>query len=63
MKNARPDYDRIQDPAGHIPADDPLSCSVLKIGIRRLWRAFTPIGSRPKVGTRKSSLQSAATSR
>ncbi len=24
MKHARPDYDRIQDPAGRIPADDPV---------------------------------------
>lgn len=24
MKHARPDYDRIQDPAGAIPADEPV---------------------------------------
>lgn len=24
MKHARPDYDRIQDPAGEIPADEPV---------------------------------------
>jgi hypothetical protein len=24
MKHARPDYDRIQDPAGRIPADEPV---------------------------------------
>lgn len=24
MKHARPDYDHIQDPTGHIPADEPV---------------------------------------
>ena len=48
MKHARPDYDRIQDPAGIIPADEPVfllrARDIAAPGAVRKW-AYDALGN------------------
>jgi hypothetical protein len=54
MRHARPDYDRIQDPAGLIPDDEPvfLIRGQDKVGaaVVRLWASYAEsAGATPKI--------------
>lgn len=52
MIHARPDYDRIQDPADEFRIMSPSFCSVLRIAIPPLWHGSTLIWSNPKTAIR-----------